>query len=79
VSNGETKATDDIGRQWPDAPLARHRPGYPSSGCVPAEPDSVSPGGSSLTRLRFNTIVLGLRPMPGKGSSHAMKKIAPIS
>lgn len=25
-------------------PSAHHRPGYPSSGCVPAEPDSVSPG-----------------------------------
>ncbi len=27
----------------PDAPLRHPRPGYPSSGCVPAEPDSVSP------------------------------------
>jgi putative transposase len=30
--------------QKPDAPLAHPRPGYPLSGCVPAEPDSVSPG-----------------------------------
>jgi putative transposase len=28
----------------PDAPSAHPRPGYPSSSCVPAEPDSVSPG-----------------------------------
>jgi len=28
----------------PEAPLAHPRPGYPSPGCVPAEPDSVSPG-----------------------------------
>jgi len=27
-----------------ETPLAHHRPGYPSSGCSPAEPDSVSPG-----------------------------------
>jgi len=31
------------GPQKPEAPLAHPRPGYPSSGCVPAEPDSVSP------------------------------------
>jgi len=30
--------------QKPEAPLTHPRPGYPSSGCVPAEPDSVSPG-----------------------------------
>jgi len=28
----------------PDAPLTHPRPGYPSPGCVPAEPESVSPG-----------------------------------
>ena len=31
-------------RQEPDAPLAHRRPGYSLSGCVPAEPDSASPG-----------------------------------
>src|SRR5215472_6463794 len=30
-------------------PSAHRRPGYPLSGCVPAEPDSVSPGGPTLT------------------------------
>jgi putative transposase len=30
--------------QKPDAPLTHPRPGYPSSSCVPAELDSVSPG-----------------------------------
>jgi len=34
---------DDGDRQGPDAPLAHRRPGYPSSGCVPAVPDSVLP------------------------------------
>jgi len=29
--------------------LAHRRPGYPSSGCVPAEPDSVSPGRPRIT------------------------------
>jgi hypothetical protein len=41
-------APDDLGHQGPDAPLAHRRPEYPSSGCVPAEPDSVSPGTCSL-------------------------------
>ena len=41
-------APDDLGHQGPDAPLAHRRPEYPSSGCVPAEPDSVSPGIYSL-------------------------------
>lgn len=31
------------GSRKPDAPSAHPRSGYPSSGCVPAEPDSVSP------------------------------------
>ena len=30
-------------------PLAHPRPGYPLSGCSPAEPDSVSPGNGSVT------------------------------
>ena len=30
-----------------EAPSAHRRPGYPLSGCVPAEPDSVSPGGGN--------------------------------
>jgi putative transposase len=32
-----------VGSQKPDAPSAHPRSGYPSPGCVPAEPDSVSP------------------------------------
>ena len=35
--------------QGPAAPLAHRRPGYPLSGCVPAEPDSVSPGQLRIT------------------------------
>ena len=34
--------------QGSDAPWADRRPGYPLSGCVPAEPDSVSPGSVRL-------------------------------
>jgi len=42
----------------PDAPSAHRRPGYPLSGCVPAEPDSVSP---SSVRLA-STEQCGKRP-----------------
>jgi len=44
VSNGggTEAAPNDLNRQGPDAPLAHRRSGYPLSGCVPAEPDSVS-------------------------------------
>jgi putative transposase len=35
--------------QKPDAPSAHPRSGYPSSGCVPAEPDSVSPDNATIT------------------------------
>lgn len=41
---GKQKAPDKRARQGPTAPLAHRWPGYPLSGCVPAEPDSVSPG-----------------------------------
>jgi hypothetical protein len=44
VSNGvEDEAPGGMNHQGPDAPLAHRRAGYPSSGCVPAEPESVSP------------------------------------
>jgi hypothetical protein len=42
------EAPDKRTRQGPAAPLAHRRPGYPLSGCVPAEPDSVSPGDSNI-------------------------------
>ena len=35
----------------PDAPLTHPRPGYPSSSCVPAELDSVSPGNAQRNGL----------------------------
>ena len=48
----QKKATPDtIGEPGSDAPSAHHRPEYPSPGCVPAEPDSVSPGTSSVLIL----------------------------
>jgi hypothetical protein len=31
--------------------IVHRRPGYPLSGCVPAEPDSVSPGDATVTIL----------------------------
>ena len=42
------KTPDGFHHQGPDAPSAHRRPGYPLSGCVPAEPDSVSPGSVRL-------------------------------
>src|SRR5271170_351963 len=49
VSEGiKEMAPDDFHHQGPDAPSAHRRPGYPLSGCVPAEPDSVSPGSVRL-------------------------------
>jgi hypothetical protein len=51
VSNGVQKQRPRTTyRLRPDAPLAQRRPGYPLSGCFPAEPDSVSPGGQSARR-----------------------------
>jgi len=41
-------APDNDHRQRPDASSAHRRPSYPLSGCVPAEPDSVSPGNHTL-------------------------------
>jgi hypothetical protein len=49
---GKQRAPDKRTRQGPTAPLAHRRPGYPLSGCVPAEPDSVSPGDVSIA-IRF--------------------------
>jgi hypothetical protein len=45
-----SKGRKSSGGFWPPepAPLARRRPGYSSSGCTPAEPDSASPGTTKL-------------------------------
>ena len=40
-----------IDSQKPDAPSAHPRSGYPSPGCVPAEPDSVSPDIANLAEI----------------------------
>jgi putative transposase len=51
----------------PHAPLTHPRPGYPSPGCVPAEPDSVSPGESDGNRFRTQPqLPLNTRAMPQK-------------
>jgi len=44
VPSEKNVAPDDVSTQGPDAPLAHRRPGYSSSGCTPAEPDSAPPG-----------------------------------
>ena len=56
MSNGRNSmAPEDVSAQGPDAPLAHRRPGYSSSGCTPAEPDSASPGNSNLTLAKDET------------------------
>ena len=44
LPEGKTTAPGQSPSRGPDAPLVHRRPGYPLPGCVPAEPDSVSPG-----------------------------------
>jgi hypothetical protein len=48
VRRHQGKTPDGFHHQGPDAPSAHRRPGYPLSGCVPAEPDSVSPSSVRL-------------------------------
>jgi putative transposase len=78
-----------VDRQKPDAPSAHPRSGYPSSGCVPAEPGSVSPDGFILpestltqhppsdTRVIPEKIpgVWGLAPTPKENCSRSESKI----
>jgi len=52
--------------QKPDAPLTHPRPGYPSSSCVPAELDSVSPGNGNHTQTIQLQQPLNTRAMPQK-------------
>ena len=48
-----------VGSRKPDAPSAHPRPGYPSSGCVPAELDSVSPDPVMISQSGSTTTTLG--------------------
>jgi hypothetical protein len=48
VRRHQGKALDGFHQQGHNAPWAHCRPGYPLSGCVPAEPDSVSLGSVRL-------------------------------
>ena len=48
----EQRAPDKIPCQGLVSPEAHPRPGYPLSGCSPAEPDSVSPGTLQATASR---------------------------
>ena len=52
--------------QKPDAPLTHPRPGYPSSSCVPAELDFVSPGTDQHSPSLPPTQPLNTRVMPQK-------------
>ena len=47
----QKKAPDQQCGQEPSA-IAHRRPSYPLSGCVPAEPDSVSPGSGTVVRRK---------------------------
>src|SRR5262245_41343219 len=47
---GQRRGAPGLCSPGADAPAAHLRPGYPSVGCTPAEPTSVSPGGSTLYR-----------------------------
>ena len=49
ASHNHEKGLPADGSGKPDAPSAHPRPGYPSSSCVPAELDSVSPGSVILS------------------------------
>ncbi len=52
----------DLGK--PDAPLTQPRPGYPSSRCLPAELDSVSPGNEETTPCHVIPPPLNTRVIP---------------
>ena len=75
INPPQTNTNDDTkerlleahGPQKPDAPLTHPRPGYPSSSCVPAELDSVSPGAAeSNVSPRPLQPPLNTRAMPQK-------------
>ena len=52
AADEQKKASGDHCSQKPDAPLTHPRSGYPSSSCVPAELDSVSPGKANTYPMR---------------------------
>ena len=75
-------APDNYHRQRPDASSAHRRPSYPLSGCVPAEPDSVSLGNHTLAarnRDRKNASAPELclkNPNRFKGTSTSRQKLS---
>jgi hypothetical protein len=79
---GKKMAPDGSTHQGPDAPLAHRRPGYPLSGCVPAEPDSVSPGMAivPLAPTSFpaslDTVVMPQKIHPGSRAKPAARASA---
>ena len=72
--DGNKTAPDGSPHQGLDAPLAHRRPGYPLS-CVPAEPDSVSPGTAivpivpACLQAPLDTVVIPQKIHPARGQS----------
>src|ERR1043166_5057331 len=55
VANGRKMAPENVCVPGPEVPLAHRRPGYSSSGCTPAEPDSASPGTGHFSLAKGET------------------------
>jgi hypothetical protein len=68
-------APGDKNHQGPGRALGAAEPGYPLSGCVPAEPDSVSPGSSSVAADKPYASTIGHRSyalkIPGRSPPHS--------
>jgi hypothetical protein len=68
-------APDDKNHQGPGRAIGAPEPGYPLSGCVPAEPDSVSPGSSSVSADQPYASTIGHRSyalkIPGRSPAHS--------
>jgi putative transposase len=62
----QKRLPEPICPQKPHAPLTHPRPGYPSSSCVPAELDSVSPGNGHHNNLSPPRQPLNTQAMPSK-------------
>jgi hypothetical protein len=55
---------------WRTLPIDTWRPGYPLSGCFPAEPDSVSPGRHTIAQLTAaSQLPLDTGAMPPKSEA----------
>ena len=57
--------------------LMHHRPGYPLSGCVPAEPNSVSPSITKIPHLDYSSTINPL-PLGKTGLANAAPEHSPF-